>query len=214
MAHRSGSFRRANQQTAPGGLSGQKGLSRMNPLMNANPANVACQRLQDSILWSSDEARTNGCLPLVRMRESKPVRGWTKRYAMATVTHLLPIALDAVGLTSEAQACRKCQTLKSARAAAWRAEKCACSAASAAAYADEWASCSACGAVEEACCAAGSSASSATGTAESAPWVAAWAARSVCSAARVAQDPDKFLRHAVQLLIACHSGSELPVWEG
>ena len=161
-----------------------------------SPTDAACIALNDGP-WSSDEARTEACLPLVYLTESEAVPGWVERYALRTVREILPIALEAVGV--DATACREARTLGAARAAADGA----------AGYAAGYA-------VARAGCATGyadyaARAGYAAGYADYAARDAARtatraAARAAVEAASAAADGDAVLRRAVDLLIECHGG--------
>ena len=58
----------------------------------ATPTERACQRLNDG-RWSSDQARTDGCLPLVVLRETDAPKGWVRVYIKATIRVIVPLML-------------------------------------------------------------------------------------------------------------------------
>jgi len=147
-----------------------------------SPTDRACIAINDGP-WSSNEARTESCLPLVYLTEADATAGWVAHYALRTVREILPLALEAVGV--DASACREARTLDESSAAAYAAGSAAGS--SAACYA--------------ACYAAGYAAY----TAQHAAGTAARAASSAAAdAADAAADGDAVLRRAVDLLIECH----------
>lgn len=58
----------------------------------ASPTDAACQVLNDAP-WSSDEARTEGCLPLALLSEAEAAPGWVARYFELTIRQVVPSAL-------------------------------------------------------------------------------------------------------------------------
>lgn len=59
-----------------------------------SPTNAAARALNDA-LWSSDEARTLACLPLVCLSDDSAPSEWVNRYVDAIIREILPVALRA-----------------------------------------------------------------------------------------------------------------------
>lgn len=62
--------------------------------MGPSTTDIACHRLNDAA-WSSDAARTKGCLPLALLSEETAKPGWSDRYREQMIRQVLPIALRA-----------------------------------------------------------------------------------------------------------------------
>jgi len=79
----------------------------------------ACQRYSGE--WSTDLARAEALLPLAIAQlgtSGTDRREWIAKLALGTVRRVLPIALDAAGMPSHAQACRNAENLVDAYKAA------------------------------------------------------------------------------------------------
>lgn len=76
--------------------------------------------LNDGV-WSSDEARTEHCLPLALLDDASAAPEWRDRFALRTIREVLPIALRTIGLDNHAAACESASDLAAARDAASRA---------------------------------------------------------------------------------------------
>jgi hypothetical protein len=168
-----------------------------------SPTDAACRVLNDA-LWSSDEARTEACLPLVSLREASAAPGWVGRYIERTIREVLPLALRAAAAAVPTRA----DSLEAAAVQCERdGDRAAAGTAERAAATVSWASWAAAGvgAVEWAARSAELAGRAAWATTITASRAAMNASAAVTAAAEAAGS-DAVLRRGVQILIECHRG--------
>ena len=187
-----------------------------------SPTDAAARAINDGP-WTSDAARTEGCIPLVLLSEASAVPGWVARYVEATIRLIVPLGLrlaaamhpDEHHRASLLGAAARCSSegtqaaAYAARADAAAAEAAAESAADAADAARDAArdAAYAARAARDAARAAAYAAYVAR-AARAAAYAAAYAAATAATAATADARTDAVLRYAVAVLLACHRGED------
>jgi len=180
-----------------------------------SPTDRVCQIINDAD-WSSDDARTENCLPLALLTESEALDDWVKVFTLSVIREILPpVFRDTIGLPEVAHDMEKnpCHetawNASNAAAAAYAASPPAAAAAAASAAAASTAAASAAAASTAAASTAAASTAAASleaahAAARAAAHAAAWAARASSS-----KGSDSVLQNAVRLLLIAHGREDL-----